>query len=332
MSEGLFGGLRAAVRAGISPRKAALQIVGFAIGLALVAWVVKGAIDAAADPTRAGIVESLRTAWQQRPMLVAGLALTTMASLAIDGALFWLVLLPVRRLGFMELQWLTFVTAMSNFFPVRLGIPVRYAYALKANRMTFFQATAWFVAVTLVILVALVAVVAATVVEPHPGLVWCAVVVAGLAVGGFTLGRLARWGPVARRLGEYARMVTTPGTYWSGTLLRVVEIFLWIVRMWCAAEILGLGMDFAHVTILGVAAIAAMLNPFGRLGFREATTVIVANWMAGGGLDVAHADAGFKQLALLESLGEMFTTIPMGIVALPFLARWYRRRAAEPRA
>jgi peptidoglycan biosynthesis protein MviN/MurJ (putative lipid II flippase) len=58
----------------------------------------------------------------------------------------------------MEIQWLTFVTATSNFFPVRLGIPVRYAYALLANRLTFVQATAWFIAVTLVILVSLGAV------------------------------------------------------------------------------------------------------------------------------------------------------------------------------
>jgi hypothetical protein len=60
--------------------------------------------------------------------------------------------------------------------------------------------------------------------------------------------------------------------------------------------------------------------------------VIVANWMAGGGLDVAHADAGFTQLALLESLGEMLTTIPAGIASLPFLVRWYRFRRREAAA
>jgi len=90
-----------------------------------------------------------------------------------------------------------------------------------------------------------------------------------------------------------------------------------------------LRLVLAVLTVLGVAAIAVMLNPFGRIGFREATTVLVANWMAGGGLDVAHADGGFKQLAILESLGEMFTTIPLGILAIPFLASWYRRRRRE---
>jgi hypothetical protein len=82
--------------------------------------------------------------------------------------------------------------------------------------------------------------------------------------------------------------------------------------------------------VLGVAAIAVMLNPFGRIGFREATTVLVANWMAGGGLDVSHADGGFKQLALLESLGEMFTTIPLGLISLPLVISWYRMRRREP--
>ena len=139
-------GFRAMMKRFLAPKRAAMQAVGFLVGLALVAWVVKGAIDVAADPTRAGILESVRAAWQQRPWLVIGIALTTAVSLIIDGALFWMVLAPVRRLGFMEIQWLTFVTATSNFFPVRLGIPVRYAYALLANRLTFMQATAWFIA------------------------------------------------------------------------------------------------------------------------------------------------------------------------------------------
>jgi hypothetical protein len=295
-------GFGAAVRAMLAPRRMAAQAVGFAVGIALVAWVVKGAIDAANDPSRAGILESVRAAWESRPWLVAGIAITTVLSLAIDGALFWLILLPVRRLGFMEIQWLTFVTATSNFFPVRLGIPVRYAYAMLANRMGFLEAT------------------------------WALLVLVALAAGGWILQRAAGLGPVRARMGEWTPMLTTPRTYWAGTLLRVAEVLLWVVRMWCAAEILGLGLSFATVTVLGVASIAVMLNPVGRIGFREATTVVVANWMAGGGLDVAHADAGFKQLALLESLGEMATTIPMGIVAAPFLARWYRRRRREAAA
>jgi hypothetical protein len=325
-------GFGAAVRAMLAPRRMAAQAVGFAVGIALVAWVVKGAIDAANDPSRAGILECVRAAWESRPWLVAGIALTTVLSLVIDGALFWLILLPVRRLGFMEIQWLTFVTATSNFFPVRLGIPVRYAYAMLANRMGFLEATAWFVALTLVILVSLGAVVAATAAVPVPGVAWALLVLVALAAGGWILQRAAGLGPVRTRMGDWTPMLTTPRTYWAGALLRVAEVLLWVVRMWCAAEILGLGLSFATVTVLGVASIAVMLNPVGRIGFREATTVVVANWMAGGGLDVAHADAGFKQLALLESLGEMATTIPMGIVAAPFLARWYRRRRREAAA
>jgi hypothetical protein len=323
------GAIRDAVRRTLAPRSVALQAVGFAVGVAIVAWVVKMALDAANAPGRAGILESVQAAWEARPWLVAGIAITTVLSLVIDGALFWLVLLPVRRLAFMEIQWITFLAATSNFFPVRLGLPARYAYAMAANRMPFAEATAWFAAVTVVILVSLVAVVAATAVTPHAGVLWCALVVAGLGVGGLLLHRLARLGPVARVMGRWTPMLTTQSTYWLGTTLRAAEVLLWIVRMWCAGEILGLGLDFATVTVLGVASIAVMLNPLGRVGFREATTVIVANWMAGGGLDVTKADAGFTQLALLESLGEMFATIPLGIVALPMTVRWFRRRRAE---
>ena len=326
MTDGQF---RDIARRTMTPRSIAVQVVGFAIGVAIVAWIVKGALEAANAPGRAGIMESVSAAWQARPWLVAGIAITTVLSMVIDGALFWLVLLPVRRLGFMEMQWVTYAAATSNFFPVRLGLPARYAYAMLANRMSFAESTAWFAATTVVILVSLGAVVVATAVDPRPDLVWCLLVVGVLAAGGLALQRVARLAPVQRVMGRWTPMLTTQSTYWVGTLLRAGEVLLWIVRMWCAGEILGLGLDFATVTVLGVASIAVMLNPLGRVGFREATTVVVANWMAGGGLDVAHADAGFTQLALLESLGEMFATIPMGILAIPFLVRWWRRRRAE---
>ena len=323
-------GFSALLRRAIAPRSAAIQVIGFALGAVLVAWVVKGAIAAADAPGRAGMLESLAAAWRDRPWLIVGIAVTTVASLVIDGALFWLVLRPVRRLAFMEIQWLTFLAATSNFFPVRLGLPVRYAYAMLANRISFAEATAWFAAVTVVILASLGAVVAATAIVPKPGFAWVVLVLAGIGAGGLLLHRIARLGPVERTMGRWTPMLTTPSTYWIGSVLRAAEVLLWVVRMWCAGEILGLGLDFATVTVLGVASIAVMLNPLGRVGFREATTVIVANWMAGGGLDVAHADAGFTQLALLESLGEMLATVPLGVVALPMTIAWYRTRRAEP--
>lgn len=314
---------------GLSKGKMVVQVAGFLVGLGLVAWVIHGAIAAANDPTRAGLLESLRAAWSARPGLVVGIVVTTLASMVIDGALFWLVLLPVRRLGFMEIQWLTYAAALSNLFPVRLGVPVRYAYHMRANRLSFWQCTAWFVAVTLVILSALGAVVVATALDGHPDARWGLIVLAVLALVGLGLRWSVTLGPVRTRLHGWERMLTTQRTYWAGALLRVLEVLLWIVRMWCAAEILELGLDFATVTILGVAAIAVMLNPLGRVGFREATTVLVASWLSGRGTDLAHLDGGFQQLAILESFGEMLTTIPVGIVAIPMVLRWYRRRQRE---
>ncbi len=313
----------------MSRGKIALQVGGFLVGIALMAWVIQGAIETANDPTRRGILDLLQSAWQDRPWLIVGIVATTVGSMIIDGALFWLVLLPVRRLAFMEIQWLTYAAALSNLFPVRLGVPVRYAYHMRANRMTFWQCTAWFVAVTLVILAALGAVVVATVIDGHPDTLWTVIVLAALAAGGLALRWVVTLGPIKSRLHGWDRMLSNQGAYWSGAVLRVIEIVLWIVRMWCAAEILNLGLDFATVTILGVAAITMMLNPLGRLGFREATTVVVATWLAGGDADLTHLDGGFKQLALLESVGEMLTTIPLGLVALPMVVRWYRKRRAE---
>ena len=101
MTDGQF---RDIARRTMTPRSIAIQVVGFAIGVAIVAWIVKGALEAANAPGRAGIMESVSAAWQSRPWLVAGIAITTVLSLVIDGALFWLVLLPVRRLSLLACQ------------------------------------------------------------------------------------------------------------------------------------------------------------------------------------------------------------------------------------
>ncbi|MFM8731804.1 MAG: hypothetical protein ACKOGJ_04665, partial [Phycisphaerales bacterium] len=68
MTDGQF---RDIARRTMTPRSIAVQVVGFAIGVAIVAWIVKGALEAANAPGRAGIMESVSAAWQSRPWLVA---------------------------------------------------------------------------------------------------------------------------------------------------------------------------------------------------------------------------------------------------------------------
>ena len=135
------------------------------------------------------------------------------------------------------------LAATSNFFPVRLGLPARYGYAMLANRMPFAEATAWFAAVTVVILASLGAVVAATAIVPKPGFAWVVLVLAGIGAGGLLLHRIARLGPVERTMGRWTPMLTTPSTYWIGSVLRAAEVVYttdqW--RAWLTARLAELG-------------------------------------------------------------------------------------------
>ncbi|MCP3902566.1 MAG: hypothetical protein GY715_02935, partial [Planctomycetes bacterium] len=74
----------------LAPRRVAIQLVGFVIGVGLLVWCVKTALASGGD------------AWHRigdaSPWLVAGLAGCSIVSLVVNGTSFWLVARPIRAL------------------------------------------------------------------------------------------------------------------------------------------------------------------------------------------------------------------------------------------
>ena len=303
----------------LSWRRLLLQAAAFVVGAALVAWLV---YRATSNPQ---MWERLREASAGQVVALLGCSL---ASLVINGAIFWLAVRPVHRLPFLELQWVNAMAGMLNYAPVRLGVVARIAWHLRVDRMHVRHIVAWFASVTVTVLVPLGAAVAAAMTARRLDGLFLLVLAVLVIAAGLILPRLASLPAVRRRAHGAEKVLTDPFALWGCLILRVVDLSLWSLRMMIAVSILGIHLSAQQSFMLAMANLAITLNPLGRVGFHEATVALVAAAMtSGSGGDLVDT---CSQLAVVESAGEFVVAVPAGLLALVILRRGWRR--AAPRA
>jgi hypothetical protein len=296
----------------LTPRKIAVQLVGFAIGVALLGWCVSTAVRG----------EGWSRLADASPMLVVGLVGCSAVSMLVNGAIFWLVVRPLKPLGFWSMQWLNLTTGVLNYAPIRLGVIARVAYHLRVDRLSLLQVGAMLASIAYTLAAALGACVVATLLRPEFDLVWPALVVGQLLLIG-VLTRAIMGQPFVVRFGRgMDRMLREPALLWGAIALRLVDIAAFAGRMACAVAILDISMTVSETLLLGFAALALSLNPIGRTGFREFMVAVVATRLVSSDLSAAQIDSNMATLALIESAGEALVVIPCGALAL----LWYRRR------
>ena len=287
-------------------RKIILQITGFALGVALIAWCVWGA---AKDP------EGWQRLREASSTSLIGLLLCSLASIMISGLTFWIAARPVQTLGVQDQQWINALASMLNYAPVRLGMFVRAAYAIKVDHFRAVELVAWFASVAFTFVVALLAITAGTLAWIQFG-AWTffptLIIIAML--GGFSGRWCATLSMVQKRAQGLERLITNPTALWGSIALHILDLFFATGRVLLAIQILGLPLNLAQTCLISMASFAASLNPLGRLGFREAAVALTAGALSIGGL--AGMENKFQTLAVIESAGEALVAIPVGMLAL----------------
>ncbi|MDY7107821.1 MAG: lysylphosphatidylglycerol synthase domain-containing protein [Planctomycetota bacterium] len=293
----------------LTPTKIAVELVGFVIGLALLAWCIAGAIE--------------KGGWERLAHADAGLVAAMLAcsllSALINGAMFWVTIRPLKRLGFWDLQWLNFVGNLLNYAPVRLGAIARVVYHLRVDRLNLLQIGGWFTFIGYILCLGIGSCLLATLARDRLDWIWVALVLGQMALGG-VLTRVVVGNRLLAKYGQGVdRIIAHPGAIWGAIGLRLADLAAYSGRMAIAMTILGISLPATHVIILALVALAASLIPFGRLGFREFCVAITAQRLS---MLAADVEANMQQLALVESAGEALIFIPLGAVAL----LWYRKR------
>lgn len=306
----------------LSPRKAALQVFAWLVGLALLAWVIKGAIETGSGSG----AENAPSAWDRirhaPPLLLVSLLGCTLASAIFNGTTFWITVQPLKPLRWLHMQLLNLVANMLNYAPVRLGAVARIAYHMRVDRLSLIQIGGWFTLIAYVLFLGIGSALLATLVRDRVDWLWLALMLGQMIVGGAALRFIASIPIIARHARGLDKMALHRQGVWGAIGLRVIDLGAYAGRMGAAMTMLGMHLPWSHVVVLAMVALLSSLLPVGRLGFREYLVSLAAARLS---MEAATIDAAFKQLALLESAGEALVFIPLGIAAVP----WYRKRWRE---
>lgn len=297
----------------LSPRKLALQLVGFAVGIGLLGWCIRGA---AGPDTRHHWEQLFKADWR----LVALMLGATLISMVVNGTIFWVTVRGLRHLRFGDLQWINFAGGLLNYFPVRLGAIMRVTHHVRIDRLSLLQVGAWFTFIAYTLGVGAGACLVATLMRDRLDGLWAAMVVGMVIVGG-VLTRVIVGSQLLKRYGQGAdRLLAHRSAVWMALALRMVDLAAFAVRMGVAASILDFQLRPDQIVILAIVAYGANLVPFGRVGVREFCVAQVAARLS---LAAGDVHAKLEPLALLDSAAEAALFIPFGIMGILWMrAKW----------
>jgi len=302
----------------LSWRTLLLQAIGFALGAGFLVWLLWF--------SGPGLWSRLKGA---EPRLLLALAGCSVASLLLNGAIFWLAVRPIRPLPFVELQCVNAFAGLVNYAPVRLGVVARILWHLRVDRLRVREVAAWFASVSYTILVPLGAALAAALLVTTLDWRFALLMAALVTIGGVVAPWAAKTNLIRRRTNGLERVITDPVVLWGSMALRIADLGFWAARMLVAVEILGLGLTPGQAVMLAMANLAVTLNPIGRIGYREAAVTLVASRLLAGEGDLLRQSG---ELALVESAGEFLVALPAGLLAALMLAKRWRasRRTTTP--
>lgn len=296
------------------PRRLALQLLAFAVGLALLAFTISIAFG---EKNREQIEKLKDATWQQIALLL-GLSLV---SLLVNGVMFWVALRPVRRLHVADVVSTNCIAAFLGYLPMKLGLILRIAIHVRRDRVPLLTVTAWFASVAIVMLGVVGVLLAASLATKDLNALWFTIAIGGLALGGGVLVLLARLfaGDAGlarldrllralrlpllpkivqseryRQLHAAADMLADPKAVFATVALRVVDFALQAARVPVAAGIIGLSLPYTQAFMISATAfLVGIVSPGGPVGSREAAVYGVCEL-----LSIPNAES-FALVALL---------------------------------
>lgn len=321
--------------AGRRAATAVVQLVGFLIGLGMLAWAVRSALSEENQ-------DGLRRLGEADPLQIVALLAVTSVGFVVSGLMFWLTVRPVRRLRASDVVATNFVAIFLSYLPFKLSALFRVAVHRQRDGVPLAVIGPWFGAVGLVLILPTVPMVGFSIIRPEIDAVWLAVTVVGTLalawvatafasfIGG---GRgLAKARAIAAKLDllllnravnsdaiehidESIGMFSGYGHVLRCMGLRVIDVVAFCGRFWIASRILGTPLGFDDALLASVIYFfIGVFFPFGALGAREAGTT----WL----LAAVNSTVDLDQLALITVVvtgGEVIISLVSGALGIAWL-------------
>jgi len=318
--------------------KTLLQILGFAVGLALLGWCVSIALKKENREHLAALGHA--TAGQVLALL--GLSFVVMLA---SGAAFRETLRPIKRLPMLEVQATNAIACLLALLPFKLSVLFRVLVHNRRDRVPLLTIGAWFASVGVVILCVLLPMLGAGLWRGRADALWFATAIGGclamlaavlLVANALATPRGWAWAqshyarlplpanfrhgsPAAtallERVHEGVRMLASPRVVIGCAVLRVIDIGAQAGRIAVAAQIVGHPLPWEHALLAGsVFFLITAAAPSGALGTREGGTAVLISAVLQG------VDRGeFTVVVLAVSAAESLVLLFSSMVALAYL-------------
>ncbi|MFG0326651.1 MAG: lysylphosphatidylglycerol synthase domain-containing protein [Phycisphaerales bacterium JB037] len=292
--------------------KLVLQLLAFAGGLLLFAWMIRIALS---EKNQEQLSKLGEAPWWQVGLLLG----LSAATLAINGLIFWITLMPKRRLRMMDVQATNAIATALAYLPAKLSALSRIAIHNRRDGVPILLITSWFGAFGSVMLLVLGPLVAASLWRGGLDAWWWIASIGGivlLAAATVAMGRFfegdrgidrlhALIDPLRlRALQRFLRtdawrkmhagfdMLADARMVAATAALRLLDIGVQAGRFIVIAWILGLDLRTEDaVLVASTYFLVGVFSPAGNLGTREASVVGAAAALGIGSADAFAAAA-----------------------------------------
>lgn len=303
------------LRGGLKPvperswARLAVQGVGFAVGLGLLAWAVMLALS---EKNRT----SLEMIWNAEKLVVLGLLALSAASVLLNGVMFWVVLRPLKRLHPVDVALTNAIAAFLSVLPFKINLLTRLLIHHRRDGVSFKDILSWLGAMTALAFSVLVPVGLAGLWRGTMDALWWLVAAGGsLACAGLGvwLGHLAlRWRVLQVMSLGSDRIARHWPTVLAHTGLRWLDVALLCLRFVAAAHAAHVDLPLEKIVLLATTYfLLSVFAPAGALGFREMGTA---------GVGVA-AGAATEEVALVALIVTATELVASGLLCVPACIR-----------
>ncbi|MEM9372459.1 MAG: hypothetical protein AAGA55_02345 [Planctomycetota bacterium] len=288
----------------------AFQLAGFIIGLGLLIWCVRIVLS---EENR-GTLERLRDASAWEILLLLSVAAS---SIILNGIIFWVTIRPLHNIRVTDMIATNGICTFLSYLPFKVSVIARWLIHGRRDGVPTLTIGTWFLVVVGLTAVTIAPMMLAFVRPASAGWWWWIVIVAAIAAAHWAAMAAARWlrgetglrrlramrfpariieHRLFRRLHDGTDMVGDAHTAWIAGTARVLDIGGFTLRIGIAAAILGVDLTVRDTVLIGLAYfVTGVVSPFGTVGTREATALVMAH-----GVGVAAAE--LQESALITAI------------------------------
>lgn len=286
-------------------RRLVLQGLGFLLSMAALGW----ALSLALSGENRGRLSMLRDA---DPAVAALLVAATTASMAMNGTMFWLLIRPYKRIGWIGVQATNAIAVFLSILPFKLGLVTRALIHHRRDGVPFKLLVAWMAGMAALGVAAFLPLGVAGLWFGTIDARWALVAGGGFLgthAAGWVCARLALNYKVLSRLSLGSDMLLRDGRLLAAmAAARLADAGILSARFYLAAKLTGTDLPPDLCVLLGTTFfLISVVSPGGALGFRESGVAALA-------LAKGFDEQALALVAVLVSLTEVLTSGGLAII------------------